>query len=167
MYNLTYDLWNEIIDDVVIVHTSLFEAMHQAADHLKLSNAFVEDLKRKGVMEIGEGLWNFLLKIEFVDDKIEGFRISLLAAESAEDFEEIKAKVAADQGFSLEEVEGFVLEHGLELDEDIFEEMEASYGVTANVEEDEVIFELVVFDSQDLDNSLKSVEAWGEEPSAN
>jgi hypothetical protein len=167
LYNLTYDLWNEIIDDVVIVHESLFEAMHQAADHLKLSKAFVEDLKRKGVMEIGEGIWNFLLKIEFIDDKIEGFRISLLAAESTEDFEEIKAKVAADQGFSLEEVEGFELEHGLELEEDIFEKMEASYGVIADVEEDEVIFELVIFDSQDLDNSLKRVGTRGEEPSAN
>ncbi len=167
MYSLTYDLWNEIIDNVVIVHGSLFEAMRQIADHLKLSKAFVEDLKRKGLMEIGDGLWNFLVKIEFVDDKIEGYRISLLAAESAGDFEEIKAKVAADQGFSLEEVEGFELEHGLELDEDIFEEMEASYGVTAKVVEDEVVFEQVIFDSQDLDNSLKSVEAWGDEPSAN
>ncbi len=167
MYNLTYDLWKEIIDDVVIVHSSLFGAMHQAVDHIELSKAFVEELKRKGMMEIGEGPWNFLIEIEFVDDKIEGFRISLLAAESAEDFEEIKAKVAADKGFSLVEVEGFELEHGLELDEDIFEEMEASFGVTAKIEEDDVIFEIVIFDSQDLDNSLKSVEIWEEGPSAN
>ncbi len=167
MYNLTYDLWNDIIDDVVIVHSSLFEAMHQAADHLVLSKAFVEDLKRKGTIEIIEGPWNFLINIEFIDDKIEGFRISILAAESSKDFEEIKAKISADKGFSLEEVEGFELEHGLEMDEDIFEEMEASFKVTAEIEEDEIIFELVVFDSQDLDNSLKSVGIWEEGPSAN
>jgi len=167
LYSLTYDLWNEIIDDVVIVHSPLFEAMHQAADQLTLSKAFVEDLKGKGMVEIGEEPWRFLLKIEIWEDKIEGFWISLLAAEKAEIFEEIKAEAAADHGFSWEAVQGFELEHGLELDEDIFGEMEESYRVTAKAAENEVIFELVVFDSQDLDNSRKSDEAWGEEPSAN
>ncbi len=167
MYSLTYDLWNEIIDDVVIVHSPLFEAMHQAADKLTLSKAFVEDLKRKGMMEIEEETWRFLLQIEFWEDKIEGFWISLLAAEEAEMFEEIKAKAAADHGFSLEEVQGFELEHGLELDEEIFKEMEESWGVVAKAAENEVIFELVVFDSQDLDNLQKSDETWGDELSSN
>jgi len=167
LYSLTYDLWNEIIDDVVIVHSPLFEAMHQAADKLTLSKAFVEDLKRKGMMEIEEETWRFLLQIEFWEDKIEGFWISLLAAEEAEMFEEIKAKAAADHGFSLEEVQGFELEHGLELDEEIFKEMEESWGVVAKAAENEVIFELVVFDSQDLDNLQKSDETWGDELSSN
>ncbi len=167
MYSLTYDLWNEIIDDVVIVHSPLFEAMHQAADRLRLSKAFVEDLRRKGMVEIEEEAWRFLLRIEFWEDKIEGFWISLLEAEEAEVFEEIKAKAAADHGFSLEEVQGFELEHGLEMDEEIFKEIEVVWGVVAKAAENEVIFELVVFDSQDLDNSQKSDETWTGELSSN
>jgi len=42
----------------------------------------------------------------------------------------------------------------------------ASCGVFI-LKENEVIFELVVFDSQDLDNLQKSDETWGDELSSN
>ena len=63
---------------------------------------------------------------------------------------------ALDHGTSLEDIESFELENGLELNEEIFETMEESLIVKADVMDEEIIFELVIFDSQDLDNSRKS-----------
>ena len=69
-------------------------------------------------------------------------------------------KLPANHGISLEEIQGFEIEHGLEMDEEIFEKIEESYNVTTDFTEDGVIFELVVFDSRDLDNNLESDPAW-------
>ena len=78
-----------------------------------------------------------------------------------------QGEVASDHGFSLEEMEGFELEHGLDMDEEIFVEMEDSYEIQAEVRENEVIYELVIFDSQDIDDSRSSDLAWQEENHAN
>ena len=160
MLSLTYDLWNEIIYDAVEAHAFLFDAMHQTADQLKLSKELVEDLKQNGVKDVGDDPWHFILEIDLLEDKIKGFTISLLAAESMELFESSIAKAASNHGISLEEIQGFEIEHGLEMDEEIFEKIEESYNVTTDFAEDGVIFELVVFDSRDIDNNLESDPAW-------
>ncbi len=156
MFSLTYDLWNEIVHEVMESHTPLFEAMQKATDEIKLSKELVDDLKAKGIVDVTEGHWTFFIQIELLDDVIEGFKISLIAAESMETFEQSIAMAALNHGTSLEDIEGFELENGLELEEEIFEMMEERFDVIADVTDEDVIFELVIFDSQDLDNNLKS-----------
>jgi hypothetical protein len=167
LFSLTYDLWIEIIDDVVEGHAPLFETMHQAAESLDLSSALLEELKKEDILEIGTPEKRFLLKIDFFEDKIEGFMISLLAAEGLEIFETIKAEAASDHGFSLEDIEGYELEHGLDMDEEIFAEMEEGYGIFVEMDDNGILFELEVFNSQDLDNRRESNAAWEDEASAN
>jgi hypothetical protein len=163
LFGLTYDLWKEIIDEIAIAHDSLFAAMHQTADELQLTTDLIDELKSKKELKIANDPWEFLLMIDFIEDKINGFIIYLATAEQLEILEEIKANVASDHGFSWEEMEGFELEHGLDMQEEIFVEMEESYGVRAEVRENEVIYELVIFDSQDIDNSQSSDLAWQED----
>ena len=163
MFSLTYDLWKEIIEEIAEVHDPLFAAMHQAAEELQLSKALIDDLKSKRELMIANDPWELQLTIEFIEDKINGFIIYLEAIEPQEILEEIKANVASDNGFSLEEIEGFEIEHGLDIEEEIFEEMEESYGVRTEVGENEVIYELVIFDSQDIDNNRSSDLAWQED----
>ncbi len=163
MFSLTYDLWKEIIEEIAEAHDPLFAAMHQAAEELSLSKVLIDDLKSKRELTIANDPWELQLTIEFIEDKINGFIIRLEAIEPQEFFEEIKANVAADNGFSLQEIEGFEIEHGLDIEEEIFEEMEESYGVRTEVGENEVIYELVIFDSQDIDNNRSSDLAWQED----
>jgi hypothetical protein len=163
LFSLTYDLWKEIIDEIVQAHDSLFAAMHQAAEDLQLSMALIDDLKSKSELTIANDPWELQLTIEFIEDKINGFIIYLAAKEPQEILEEIKANVASDHGFSLEDIDGFELEHGLDMQEEIFVEMEESYSIQAEVKEDVVIYELVIFDSQDIDNSLSRDLAWQED----
>jgi hypothetical protein len=163
LFSLTYDLWKEIIEEIARAHDPLFAAMHQAAEELQLSKALIEDLKSKRELTIANDPWELQLTIEFIEDKINGFIIYLEAIEPQEILEEIKANVASDNGFSLEEIEGFEIEHGLDIEEEIFEEMEESYGVRTEVGEYEVIYELVIFDSQDIDNNRSSDLAWQED----
>ena len=154
MFSLTYDLWKEIIEDIALAHDSLFAAMHLAAEEIQLSATLIDDLKKKRELTIANDPWELQLAIEFIEDEINGFIIFLVAKEPLEILEEIKANIASDQGFSLEEIEGFELEHGLDIQEEIFVEIEESYAVTAEIRENVVIYELVIFDSQDIDNSL-------------
>ena len=163
MFSLTYDLWKEIIEEIALAHDPLFAAMHQAAEELQLSTALIDDLKSKRELTIANDPWELRLTIEFIEDEINGFIIYLDAKEPQETLEEIKANVASDQGFSLDEIEGYELEHGLDMQEEIFVEMEESYGVRAELRENEVIYELVIFDSQDIDNSLSSDLTWQED----
>jgi hypothetical protein len=163
LFSLTYDLWKEIIEEIAEAHDSLFAAMHQAAEELQLSKALIDDLKSKRELMIANDPWELQLTIEFIEDEIDGFIIYLEAKEQQEILEDIKANVASDHGFSLEEIEGFELEHGLNIQEEIFEEMEESYGVRAEVRENAVIYELVIFDSQDIDDSRSSDLAWQED----
>ncbi|MDD1750364.1 MAG: hypothetical protein LUO89_10870 [Methanothrix sp.] len=163
MFGLTYDLWKEIIDEVALAHDSLFAAMHQAAEDIQLSATLIDDLKSKRELEIANDPWKFYLMIDFIEDKIGGFIIYLATVEQLDTLEQIKANVASDHGFSLEEIEGFELEHGLDMQEEIFVEMEESYGVRTEVRENEVVYELVIFDSQDIDDTRSSDLAWQED----
>ncbi len=153
MYSLTYDLWNDIIDGVIEAHASLFKAMRKAADGINLSKELVEELKLQGVKEIDAEPWHFLLKIEQYNDEIEGFMISLLAAEELGTLEMMKADVAALHGVSMEEISGFEADHGLDLDEEIVNGISEGFGIDAEIADNGVLFELVIFDSEDIDNS--------------
>jgi hypothetical protein len=121
---LTYDLWNEIIEDIIDRHAPLFEAMHQAAEGIRLSKELVEELKLEGAKEIEKESWNFTLAIKLYADEIGGFSISLFSNEDLEAFWQIEAEAAADRGFALEDIEGFEIEHGMEMDEEIFDGIE-------------------------------------------
>jgi hypothetical protein len=112
----------------------------------------VEELKLKGFKEVDKAPWKFLLKIELFDDKIGGFMIYLLAAEEPEVYESIKAEAAAAYGASLEDVRGFEVENGLNMDDEVIEKIDEQ-GISAAKASNEVLFKLVVFDSQDIDNS--------------
>jgi hypothetical protein len=159
LFSLTYDLWREIIEVIAQAHDSLFAAMHQTAEELQLSAALIDDLKKKRELTIANDPWELQLAIEFIQDEINGFTIFLVAKEPLEILEEIKANVASDQGFSLEDIEGFELEHGLDIQEEIFVEIEEIYGVTAEIRENVVIYELVIFDSQDIDSLSQDLAA--------
>jgi hypothetical protein len=161
MYSLTYDRWTDLIDDMIEAHAPLFEAMRQTADKIPLSGQLVEELKLQGVKEIGEVPWRLLLKIELYGDDIEGFMISLLAAEDLMIFEQTKAEVAMAHGISLEEINGFEADHGLDLDEEIITGIEEGYGITTEIAENGILFELVIFDSEDIDNSHRGNHDWG------
>lgn len=160
MYGLTYDIWKEIIGEIVLAHDSLFLAMNQAADELEITPALISELKSKKEMAIADEPWQFRLMIDFVEDEINGFLILLATIEQTEMFELIKANAISDHGFSIEEVEIFDQEHGLDMQEETLEEMEESYGVRAEVREDAVVYELAIFDSQDIDDSRNYDQAW-------
>ncbi len=160
MYSLTYDLWKEIIDDVAFEHASLFAAMHQAAEDLKLSRVLIDDLKNKRELPIADDPWHLRLQIDFINDNIGGFRIYMIAPEELDILVQIMAEMAADHGFSLEEIEGFEIEHGLDMLDEVFEEIEDTYKIQAEVIENDVLFRLVVFDSQDIDDSRRSDLVW-------
>lgn len=160
MYGLTYDIWKEIIGEIVLAHDTLFLAMNQAADELQITSALISELKSKRELAIANETWEFRLMIDFVEDEINGFLVFLAAIEQTEMFEQIKANAISDHGFSMEEAEIFDQEHGLDMKEEILEEMEESYGVRAEVREDAIVYELVVFDSQDIDDSRNYDQTW-------
>jgi len=104
------------------------------------------------------------LKVDFVGDDIGGFIIFLAIKEELSALEQIKADIASDRGFSLEDIETFEMDSGLDMDEEILVEIEETYGVRAEVTEDEkIVYELVIFDSRDIDDSRYSDLAWAED----
>ncbi len=161
MYSLTYDLWNDIIDGVIEAHAPLFDAMRQTASRTQISRALIEELKLQGIKEIGIEPWRFLLKIELYGDEIDGFMVSLLAAEELATLELMKAEMAMLRGISLEDLKGFEADHGLDLDKEIIDGIGESYGITAEIADNGILFELVIFDSEDIDNSQMGNQTWG------
>lgn len=159
MYNISYDLWNDIIDDCIEAHVPLFEAMRKTAEKIHLSKSQLEELKQKGFNEIYSDPWHFLLKIELYEDKIGGFAITLLAAEMLEVFDQIKVSAANARGVSEEDLDGFEAEHGVDTDEEIFKGMNEGFDIAADPAENGVLFELIVFDSEDIDNS-SNMDRW-------
>ena len=160
LHGLSYDLWNEIINSVIEEHAPIFEAMQKVANGLKISKTLVEDLKQNDSIEIAAESWSFLLEMEPEEDEIDGFKIILFAAEPISVFEEIKAHAAADWGFSLEAVTGFEIEHGILIDENIFLEIEEGYGIETELVGDGVLFGVLIFDSQDIDNQRENFKTW-------
>ena len=163
MFGLTYDIWKEIIDEISLAHDPLFAAMHQVELDLQITPAIIEELKNRREITVAEDPWEFKLNIDSVEDEIDGFVIFLAAVEQLDVLEEIKAGVVSDHGFSLEHIEGYELEHGLNMQEEIFEEIEDSYGIRAEVRQNAVVYELMIFDSQDIDDSQHSDQIWQED----
>jgi hypothetical protein len=161
MYSLTYDLWNLIIEEAVDAYAPIFETMHNVADGIQLSRSLVEELKLKGIKGLTGENRQFLLTIEPHDDEIGGFKISLLTAESIDAFEKVNEEAVASQGFSLEDIKNFEAEHGLNMADEILDGIEAEFDVLAEKSEEGLIFELVVFDSEDIDNNSRMANgAW-------
>jgi hypothetical protein len=154
MAGLTYELWNEMMDDAVEAQAPLFQAMHSAAEKIKITRSLVETLRLEGIKEMKEGEVELVLAIELHNDGIDGFMISLIAAESLELLEEVIYDVAEEMGFSEEEVRGYQAEHGLNLVEDFFSALANREGISAEVDGDSAVFELILFDSEDVDNSI-------------
>lgn len=161
MFALSYDLWREIVEDVVVSHQPLFEAMYQAADDIDLTAARIDELKSKEELNL-PGDWNFRLLIDFIKDEIEGFIIFLAAEEPQQLLEQAKSAAAEERGFSLEEMQAFEMEHGLNMQEEILVAMEETYGIQAEFGDDRLIYYLVLFDSQDIDDSGSSELVWQE-----
>jgi hypothetical protein len=157
---ITYDLWSAMIDDVIERHSPLFEAMHRAKEGTPISRALVDELEQRGSREIKEDSWQFLLAIDRYEDEIGGFRLVLLSREALEVFQEIREDASAAHGISSAEIRGFEVEHGLDLEEEILLGMEDEYQVSAERTEEGIIFELVVFDSEDIDDNSKLGKYW-------
>jgi hypothetical protein len=60
----------------------------------------------------------------------------------------------------MNDLRNFEIELGINIDEDIFEAIEESYNIFAEETNEEVLFELVIFDSDDIDDSGKFGEGW-------
>lgn len=162
MYSLTYDLWNIIVDEAVDAYSPLFEEMQRTADGIGLSKSLVDKLKQEGAMEVGDETRHFLLAIELYDDGIGGFKISLMISESLDAFEEIKERAAAAYDVTLVDIRNFAAEHGMNMAEEILDRIEERYSVYAQETDKNIVFELVVFDSENIDsNSLMGDEVWG------
>jgi hypothetical protein len=155
MYNLTYDQWMALIDGVVNAQAPLFQAMRAAADGIRLDKNLADELKLDGQKELNVGDWTFLLALDPHDDVIGGFAISLLAEASLDDFDEAKELVAEVGGFTWPDIRNFEAEHGLNLDDEILETVEKEYGVLAEADDQTILFDMVVFDSQDTDNNCR------------
>ena len=162
MYSLTYDLWNIIVDEAVDAYSPLFEEMQRTADGIGLSKSLVDKLKQEGAMEVVDENRHFLLGIELYDDGIGGFKISLMISESPDAFEEIKERAAAAHDVTFEDIRNFEAEHGMNMAEEILDGIEERYSVYAEETGVDIVFELVVFDSENIDsNNLMGNGVWG------
>jgi len=164
LFDLNFDLWKDIISDIASAHESLFSAMHQAAEEVQLTKELVGELRRKGELAVASHPWQISLRMDLLEDEIGGLIIYLAAEEELSVMEQIKADVASDHGFSLEAIEAFEMDGGLDMQEAILEELEESYGVSAEVTDDtKIVYELLIFDSQDIDDSLYNDLIWQED----
>jgi hypothetical protein len=154
-YGLTYDLWNLIIEDAVDAYSPLVEAMKNASESIYPTKSLADELKEVETMEIEYKTWHFLLTIWLYDDDIDGFKISLEASETIDSFERLIEGLASIRGVTLEEIKNFGVENGLNLSDDLFDMIEEVYSVDADESEDKIIFKIVIFDSQDIDNIAK------------
>ena len=160
MYSLTYDVWNKIIDEIIAVHAPLFDAMQESAESQKITKEIVDELKADGTKAVKKGQWQFLLSIELYGDDIEGFNIALLSAESLEAFEEVEMGILERSGVHFRDISGFEAEFGTDLMDDVIERIEERYNISSEVGSDEIVFQMVVFDSEDIDNSQNSKKTW-------
>lgn len=161
MYVLTYELWNSIIENAVDAYASSFEALQNMADSIQLSRKLVENLRKNGSGDLEGYNRQFLLSIEPYDDEIGGFRIILTMVESIETFQKTVADSVASQGFSWEDIVNFETEHGLNLKYEILDRMEEEHAISAEDSGGDLVFELVIFDSEDIDNNSRmGNEAW-------
>jgi len=161
LHILTYDLWNIIVDEAVDAYSPLFEEMQRSADGIELSKSLVDKLKQEGALDVVDENRHFLLAIELYDDGIGGFKISLFISESLDAFDEIKDRAAMAHDVTFEDIRNFEVEHGMNMAEEIMDGIEERYSVYAEEAGVDIVFELVVFDSEDIDsNNLIGNGAW-------
>lgn len=163
MYEIGYELWQEMVEDIASEYAPLFSIMHETAREMPISRALIEDLKKNREIKISSDPWELWLQIDLIEDDICGFIIYLMACEERNVIEELMLNTAEDQGTSPEEIEAFEVEHGLDMLEDIFEEIRDGYDIQPEIRGDDIIFSLVVFDSQDIDDSKGNDVFWSDE----
>jgi hypothetical protein len=77
-------------------------------------------------------------------------------------FEEIKERAAAAYDITFEDIRNFAAEHGMNMAGEILNRIEERYSVYAGETDKKIVFELVVFDSENIDsNNLMGNEVWG------
>ncbi|AEB67944.1 MULTISPECIES: hypothetical protein [Methanothrix] len=167
MYELNYDLWQEMIEDIAFEYAPLFSIMHEAARELPLSRALIDDLLRTRERKISTEPWQMWLQIDPIDDNIGGFRIYLMASEELDAIKELMSEIAEDHGISQEEINAFEVEHGLDMLGDVFEVIRDRYEILPEIRGGNIIFSLMAFDSQDIDDSKGNDIFWSGEAYTN
>ena len=167
MYELNYDLWQEVIEDIASEYAPLFSIMHEAARELLISRPLIDDLLRTRELEISTEPWQMWLQIDPIDDNIGGFRIYLTASEDLDAIKELMMETAEDRGISQEEINAFEVEHGLDMLGDVFEVIRDRYEILPEIGGDNVTFSLVAFDSQDIDDSKGNDIFWSDDAYTN
>jgi len=161
VYVLTYELWNSIIEKAMDAYAPSLDALENMADSIQLSRKLVENLRKNGSRDSEGYNRQFLLSIEPYDDEIGGFRIILAMVESIETFEKIVADSVASLGFSWDDIVNFEAEHGLNLKDEILDRIEEEHAILAEESGGDLVFMLVIFDSEDIDNNSRmGNEAW-------
>lgn len=163
MNDLTYELWRELIEYIASECEPLFSIMHEVAGELPLSRDLIDDLKKRNEITISDDPWKMQLQIDPIDDDIGGFRVYLMASIELDAMNELMKETEDDLGVSPEEIDAFEVEHGLDMLGDIFEEIRDKYQVQPEIQEGNIIFSLVVFDSQDIDDSKGNDIFWSDE----
>jgi len=107
------------------------------------------------------------LQIDPIDDNIGGFRIYLMASEELDAIKELMSEIAEDHGISQEEINAFEVEHGLDMLGDVFEVIRDRYEILPEIRGGNIIFSLMAFDSQDIDDSKGNDIFWSGEAYTN
>jgi len=163
MNEISYELWQEMVEDIASEYAPLFSIMHETAREIIISRDLIEDLKKNKEMKISTEPWELWLQIDLIKDDIGGFRIYLMAFEESNAMEELILSIAEEQGITQEDIEAFEVEHGLDMLGEIFDEIRDEYDIQPEIRGDDIIFSLLVFDSQDIDDSKGNDVFWSEE----
>ncbi len=163
MSEIGYEMWQEMVGDAAIEYAPLFSFMHETAREMPVSRALIEDLKKNKEIKILSDPYELWLQIDLIEDDIGGFRIYLQASEERNTMEELMAKMAEYQGITQKEIEAYEVEHGLDMMGDIFEAIRDGYDIQPEIRGDDIIFSLVIFDSQDIDDSKGNDVYWSNE----
>lgn len=163
MYEINYEIWKEMVEDIAFEYVPLFSIMHEVAKEMPLSRALVDDLKNTKELTISNDPWRMWLQIDLIADNINGFIVYLMASEELNAFENLLSETAEDYGISLEDIDAFEIDHGLDMLGDVFEEIRDKYEIQPETKGSDIIFSLVVFDSQDIDDCKGNDIFWSED----
>lgn len=167
MNDLNYELWQEMIEHIASEYASLFSIMHEAAGELPLSRALIDSLKNKTELLISTDPWRMCLQIDLIEDDIGGFRIYLMTSLEMDGMEDLMTETAEELGITQEEINAFEVEHGLDMRGDVFEKIRDEYGIQPEIQGGNIIFSLLVFDSQDIDDCMGNDIFWSEDVQTN
>lgn len=167
MYDISYELWLEMVERVASEYAPLFSIMHEAAREIPLSRALIEELKSNKRVKLSNDPWQIWLQIDLIEDDIGGFRVYLMACVKRDAMEGLMQLTAEDQGITQEEIRAFEVEHGLDMLGDVLEQIEDGYDILPEIIGESIIFSLVIFDSQDIDDSKGNDIFWSEQTYTN